>query len=585
MLALFFLLLLNVVVSTAPLLETQAEVAIDDKHYYRLINRKAGAHKSLQSQKDGKVKMVDTERHDLSQKWYFNSSNWRSGGKWYIRNALRGDGYILGALGTSGDKRNDIRMEDAGKVGPDRGAYWNVTWSTDGTATLKNDLTGPNKCLTVPTTVPDNPRLDLCITEGSQWEFTKLEQIIPVESSVPDLTPTTPNPPNEGKTEYPHFAKPHGIVRIHLVFGRFQDNPEEKSSEINEIKDFLTNRALLEFWRHESQDARVILDISAESKYKTVVRKFKDKELDRDAFIQDVLNSFKPNEKIDFTTFDAIWVAPQPKSNITRAETDHTPTKSEYAGTALRTISFGEDDYYALGWKIAAHEMGHVFGLPDLYPGGKKDGGDREVFEAGAWDMMSDDLIAGNFLNWHRHKLGWIDAKRTEYIKYGWSGTTTKTLTPYYHGVGLTMLVIALNGPHDQNKVLVLEVAEPIPGTENDPHVKANGVLTYTVDSNVTKRDCPIKIKAKSDAYSEKFGNKYLAPWSENDRYFHDSEGLGPSVYFKIVEQFYDSWVVEVTVTHINEPGGHAGTNFPFDIDPNTEIINGLVDQSKAHVE
>src|SRR6202035_5365039 len=115
--------------------------------------------------------------------------------------------------------------------------------------------------------------------------------------------------------------------------------------------------------------------------------------------------------------------------------------------------------------------------------GGKKNTADRKLWEAGSWDMMSDCFGAGHFLNWHRDKLGWIAPNRKDYITYGWAGTTNRTLTPYHTAdSGITMLAIALTGPEpNNNKLLVFEVAEPIPGTTGDE--EASGIIVYTVNS------------------------------------------------------------------------------------------------------
>jgi hypothetical protein len=48
-------------------------------------------------------------------------------------------------------------------------------------------------------------------------------------------------------------------------------------------------------------------------------------------------------------------------------------------------------------------------------------------------------------------------------------------------------------------------------------------------------------------------------------------------VDIEVLEEFNGSWVVNVTVTPTNLRTG-CGTNFPFDIDPDTEVKNSFVD-------
>ncbi|MBK8192962.1 MAG: hypothetical protein IPK76_07075 [Lewinellaceae bacterium] len=76
-------------------------------------------------------------------------------------------------------------------------------------------------------------------------------------------------------------------------------------------------------------------------------------------------------------------------------------------GTVCKSITFGVDAYKQR-WKLLTHELGHILGLPDLYPYSKID----HVVKH--WALMGDNWNAANYIGWHRHKLGWLSSKRKQ---------------------------------------------------------------------------------------------------------------------------------------------------------------------------
>jgi M6 family metalloprotease-like protein len=64
------------------------------------------------------------------------------------------------------------------------------------------------------------------------------------------------------------------------------------------------------------------------------------------------------------------------------------------------------------GWKVAAHELGHIFGLPDLYSypiaySGPADWREAAVY-VGPWDLMSRSDERPQIGAWGKTKLGWL---------------------------------------------------------------------------------------------------------------------------------------------------------------------------------
>jgi hypothetical protein len=140
------------------------------------------------------------------------------------------------------------------------------------------------------------------------------------------------------------------------------------------------------------------------------------------------------------------------------------------------------------------HELGHVMGLPDLYPhkpeerGGTCRPADTGENLVGYWDLMSDVDHGEHFLGWHRHKNGWLPPTRSTYID---RATTRRrvTLHPLSGSDGLSMVVVPWDDVRSPRKVLVVEAAEPL---QDLP--QAQGVLIYSVDSGIDGGHSPVAV-------------------------------------------------------------------------------------------
>jgi hypothetical protein len=140
------------------------------------------------------------------------------------------------------------------------------------------------------------------------------------------------------------------------------------------------------------------------------------------------------------------------------------------------------------------HELGHVMGLPDLYPHEPEErrGTCRPAAPGenlvGYWDLMSDVDHGEHFLGWHRHKNGWLPPARSTYND---RATTRRrvTLHPLSGSDGLSMVVVPCDDIRRPRKVLVVEPAEPL---QDLP--QAQGVLIYSVDSGIDGGDSPVAV-------------------------------------------------------------------------------------------
>jgi Phage integrase family len=137
------------------------------------------------------------------------------------------------------------------------------------------------------------------------------------------------------------------------------------------------------------------------------------------------------------------------------------------------------------------HELGHVMGLPDLYPhqpgeprGTCRTAGLGENL-VGYWDLMSDVDHGEHFLGWHRHKNGWLHPARSTYIDQ--ATRRRVTLHPLSGPDGLSMVVVPCDDIRRPRKVLVIEPAEPLYDLP-----QAQGVLVYSVDSGIDGGHSPV---------------------------------------------------------------------------------------------
>src|SRR6185295_15241833 len=128
---------------------------------------------------------------------------------------------------------------------------------------------------------------------------------------------------------------------------------------------------------------------------------------------------------VRFSDYRIVLVVASPTPKI-----ELSPAFNAAPGNGVRTptgevrlaVTFGNDSY-ANRYINLVHEVGHLFGLPDLYPYSDCASGST----VGPWDLM-DNIFQGNiFFGWHRHKMGWLDQERKTFLKQGaWSGTLSR---------------------------------------------------------------------------------------------------------------------------------------------------------------
>ena len=153
---------------------------------------------------------------------------------------------------------------------------------------------------------------------------------------------------------------------------------------------------------------------------------------------------------------------------------------------------------------VANHELAHSLGLPENYqqiPGGTR-------FDlVGMWDAMSQPN-QHHFHAWHKYRVGWIDQSQVTCLDA--PGQVQATLTPLEAGGG-TKLVVVRTAP---STAYVVEARRRL---GLDSNLCKEGVLVYTVDSQVSNGGGPVLIqRAAEDVPGEELNRcdtLYNAPY------------------------------------------------------------------------
>ena len=165
-------------------------------------------------------------------------------------------------------------------------------------------------------------------------------------------------------------------------------------------------------------------------------------------------------------------------------------------GRLKRQINIGEAAYdahdqgYAEYYTVMMHELGHCFGLSDLY---------GTPHRVGPWDVMGDILYADGYLGWHRNLFdhrnifGWLFADRKTCIKAGvWEDTIGPLSAPY----GMAMVVVPDSAAMTPSTMYVIEVASKVTDHRSGTVLSEEGagVLVYKVTSLVPQGRRPLEI-------------------------------------------------------------------------------------------
>ena len=249
--------------------------------------------------------------------------------------------------------------------------------------------------------------------------------------------------------------------------------PEIVSSFYNQVSNgsvkniqFEPYYSWIEFDKLESlQDARGTDQSRVESEWRT--------------FVSKTLET--ADSQIDFAKSDGVIIILDPNSSYlsqSYALTDeHTVDGKKISSVAILGRS-----YVRVGLRspyLVSHELGHLFGLPDLYS--FQDSTDTVDY----FSIMNKAAVGGiGYFGWERFILGWLDDPQIICHK---AGEVAGNLVPLTKANGLKMIAV----PISSSQVLVVEnrTKEGI-----DKMIPNPGIIAYVVDSSIEGGKNPIKV-------------------------------------------------------------------------------------------
>ncbi|QKV96968.1 M6 family metalloprotease domain-containing protein [Streptomyces sp. NA02950] len=312
------------------------------------------------------------------------------------------------------------------------------------------------------------------------------------EASTPSTAADCALPGRTGWTDEGHdtdraqFQRPTGTHRVLTLFVDFPDAPATDSTDA-----YATHLSPAAEWMRTASYGRSRLDIA--TPYRRWIRMPSTSTsygFDRgitfeshERYLRDAVTAADPF--VDFSRYDMVYIVPAKAARAISFSPTYlydpaTPGVTADGSRVKWAVTFGQD-MWRWGYKVADHETGHTFGLPDVYAFT----GETHRFVNG-WDIMGD--IAGrapHYLGWHSWKLGWIGDGQVACLAA--SGTRTVRLTPVERPGGTKIAVI-------RTGETTAYVAESRRAEFNDRTACSTGVLIYKVDSATRTGDGPVRV-------------------------------------------------------------------------------------------
>ena len=187
------------------------------------------------------------------------------------------------------------------------------------------------------------------------------------------------------------------------------------------------------------------------------------------------------DSQIDFTKSDGVIIILDPNSSYLRLGYGLT---DEYTvdGKKISSVIILGRAFVQVGLRspyLVSHELGHLFGLPDLYS--FQDSTDTVDY----FSIMNKAAVGGiGYFGWERFILGWLDDPQIICHK---AGEVVGNLVPLTKKNGLKIITV----PISTSEVLVVEnrTKEGI-----DKMIPNPGIIAYVVDSSIEGGKNPIKV-------------------------------------------------------------------------------------------
>jgi len=200
------------------------------------------------------------------------------------------------------------------------------------------------------------------------------------------------------------------------------------------------------------------------------------------------------DSQIDFTKSDGVIIILDPNSSYLRIAyalaDEHIVDGKKISNVVMLGRAFvrvGRPPY------LVVHELGHLFGLPDLYS--YQDSTDTADYFS-VMNMAASEGVG--YFGWERYILGWLDDPQMICHK---AGEVVGNLIPLTKKNGLKMIAV----PISSSEVLVVEnrTKEGI-----DKMISSAGIIAYVVDSSIESGKNPIKVL--NDKKPIKIGSSFI---------------------------------------------------------------------------
>ena len=288
----------------------------------------------------------------------------------------------------------------------------------------------------------------------------------------------------EGATDTTFFQVPDSTLETAMIFVDFPDHPSVggETPPSSTIGPTLANRAVS--YMNEVSYGETQLQVQMDTTWREIgasttynVSTF----FGQQALIADAIDE-ADDAGFNFSGIQTVIVVMAPGAFPgTAAFHASAPDGISVDGSNVRWgTTVGDDGRYVdarwpeYGSKVLSHEIGHTFGLPDLYRYADINTFELTHLDAGSWDIMGWTGPGLHLVGWHKQKLGWLGPADMVCV----NGTSTATISPLDTPGGIKMMV-------SKTAPGVAYVAEVRRGMGMDSEMcDSGGVLIYRVNAD-----------------------------------------------------------------------------------------------------
>jgi M6 family metalloprotease-like protein len=322
----------------------------------------------------------------------------------------------------------------------------------------------------------------------------------------------------------PNRLRNVGIIRVQVLFIDFPDFVGTRSQEqlnsffygyVGGIETFFANQSLgrVEFdWVIEPGFIRIPRELSS-------LRMTRQNSADLDPVLRQAIQI--ADESVDYSNIDMVIVFMNPDIPERFADVSPAwPLEGFGIETNEKTIfnaTFISGDGVRIGYPVIAHEIGHLFGLIDIYDYNWLDNNperddERQFVFAGVFDFMNLAPPSSRYgdnrdmFGWQRWLLDWITNDEIHCLNATSNtsrGLSSHLLTPVAKDGDTRMLVVRLSN----TQAMVAEVR-----AKNKYCVLCSGgVYTYLIDTTIRNGNGALRLLRPKDSTMKLFQDAYLS--------------------------------------------------------------------------